>query len=380
MGRAISLEVDEQLKVKSSNFIKNIKSGMHLTSDINSDINSLEWLEIIEEVCPYLDNIVRAPKVALVSESEVRKIEKAKKTGVESVKDLSKHTDYIDKIDPVTGDVQPSKILVVYREETFNTYENRFIYTLILNLLRFLTEKEELLKDLKPKNEKLLQYSASTTNGKEKVKVDLKISTKPTRIGDDDNDLEKELNSVRKRIEKMKKFINSWLASELITSLQKQHAILVMPPIKKTNLILKNPNFQMATKLWDFLYSIDESKNSNINGLDSKGDLLLRGILDDSFLMDYYVLDSISINKKDQKDKLCKYALLIIMNQVQRAVDILLQNGIKISEQELLRLLSTEIEKKSNISQLGSMDIKNKFKKEMDEYLARANQYLQEVL
>lgn len=376
MGKAISLEVDEQLKVKSSNFIKNIKSGMHLTSDINSDINDLEWLEIIEEVCPYLDNIVRAPKVALVSESEVRKIEKAKKTGVESVKDLSKHTDYIDKIDPVTGDVQPSKILVVFREETFNTYENRFIYTLILNLLRFLTEKEELLKDLKPKNEKLLQYSASTSNGKEKVKVDVKISTKPTRLGDDDNDLEKELNSIRKRIEKMKKFINSWLASELITSLQKQHAILVMPPIKKTNLILKNPNFQMATKLWDFLYSIDESKNSNINGLDSKGDELLRNILDDSFLMDYYVLDSISINKKDQKDKLCKYALLMIMNQVQRAVDILLQNGIKISEQELLKLLSTEIEKKANISQLGSADIKNKFKKEMDDYLALANQYL----
>lgn len=376
MGKAISLEVDEQLKTKSSNFIKNIKSGMHLTSDVNSDINDLEWLEIIEEVCPYLDNIVRAPKVALVSESEVRKIEKAKKTGVESVKDLSKHTDYIDKIDPVTGDVQPSKILVVYREETFNTYENRFIYTLILTLLRFLTEKEELLKDMKPKNEKLLQYSASTSNGKEKVKVDVKISTKPTRLGNDDNDLEKELNSIRKRIEKMKKFINSWLASELITSLQKQHAILVMPPIKKTNLILKNPNFQMATKLWNFLYSVDETKNSNINGLDSKGDELLRGILDDSFLMDYYVLDSISIDKKKQKDNLCKYALLMIMNQVQRAVDILLQNGIKISEQELLRLLSTEIEKKANISQLGSQDIKNKFKKEMDEYLALANQYL----
>lgn len=376
MGKAISLEVDEQLKTKSSNFIKNIKSGMHLTSDVNSDINDLEWLEIIEEVCPYLDNIVRAPKVALVSESEVRKIEKAKKTGVESVKDLSKHTDYIDKIDPVTGDVQPSKILVVYREETFNTYENRFIYTLILTLLRFLTEKEELLKDMKPKNEKLLQYSASTSNGKEKVKVDVKISTKPTRLGDDDNDLEKELNSIKKRIEKMKKFINSWLASELITSLQKQHAILVMPPIKKTNLILKNPNFQMATKLWNFLYSVDETKNSNINGLDSKGDELLRGILDDSFLMDYYVLDSISIDKKKQKDNLCKYALLMIMNQVQRAVDILLQNGIKISEQELLKLLSAEIEKKANISQLGSQDIKNKFKKEMDEYLARTSEYL----
>lgn len=376
MGKAISLSIDEQLKVKSDNFIKNVKSGMHLKSDLNSDINSLEWLEIIEEVCPYLDNIVRTPKVALVSESEVTKIEKARKTSVDTVKDLSKHTDYIDKIDPETGDVLPSKLLVVFREETFNTYENRFIYTLILNLLRFLTEKEELLKDLKPRNDKSLEYSASTSNGKEKIKVDVKINTKPTRLSDEDNDLDKEINSVRKRIEKMKKFVNSWLASELITSLQKQHATLVMPPIKKTNLILKNPNFQMATKLWDFLYSVDEEQKKKINGMDSKGDELLRKILDDACLMDYYVLDSISINKKDQKEKLCKYALLMIMNQVQRAIDILLENGIKISEQELFKLLSTELEKKKSISQIGSADIKKKFQKEMDDYLAKASQYL----
>ncbi len=376
MGKAIDLTVDDDLKGRTDNFNKNIKSTMRLKSDLSSDVNSLEWLEIIEEVCPYLDNIVRTPKVALVSESEVTKIEKAKKTSVDTVKNLSKHTDYIDKIDPESGDVLPSKLLVVFREETFNTYENRFIYTLILNLLRFLTEKEEALKDLKPRNEKNLEYSATTTNGKEKVKIDLKINTTPTNTGDDDNDLEKTLNSIRKRIEKMKKFVNSWLASELIKSLEKQHAILVMPPIKKTNLILKNPNFQMATKLWDFLYSIEETKNNNINGMDTKGNSLLRGILDSASLMDYYVLDSVAIDKKTQKQKLVQYALLMIMNQVQNAVNILLQCGIKISEQELLKLLSAEMDKKKNVAQIGSADIKKKFQKEMDDYLSKTDQYL----
>lgn len=375
MGK-IELEIDETLKAQSENFIQKIKSGMHLKSDSESDINSLEWLEIIEEVCPYLDNIVRTPKVALVSESEVRKIEKAKKTSIESVKDLSKHTNFIDKIDPKTNDVQPSKILVVFREETYNTYENRFIYTIILNLLRFLTEKEEELKNINPKNEKKLEYSASTTNGKERIKVDVKISTKPTKIGDDDNDLQKEIDSIMKRIEKMKKFVNSWMASDLIKSLQKQHATQVLPPIKKTNLILKNPNFQMATKLWNYLYSPNENKSNSIKGLDSKGDELLRGMLDDAFLMDYYVLDSISLDKKKEKEKLCKYALIMIMNQVQRAVDILLKNNIKISEQELLKLLGNQLEKKKNLQQLGISDIKQKFQKEMDDYLEKANQYL----
>lgn len=375
MGRPISLEVDNELKNISDNFINKIKSGMHYNSDLNSELNSLEWLDIIEEVCPYLDNIVRIPKVALVSESEVRTIEKAKKTSVESVKDLSKHTNYIDKVDPVTNDVLPSKLLVVYREETYNTYENRFIYTLILNLLRFITEKEELLKNLKPKNEKQLQYSASTSNGKEKIKVDIKISTKPTKKSSDD-DLSSEINSVKKRIEKMKKFINSWMASELVTSLQKQNVPLVMPPIKKTNLILKNPNFKMATKLWDYLYNVSLDKNDKVKGMDSKGNDLLRGILDDSFLMDYYVLDSISMNKSETKEKLCKYSLIMIMNQVQRAVNILLSNGIKINEQELLKLLCLEAEKKKNISQIGSNDIKKKFQKEMDDYLSKTTQLL----
>lgn len=376
MGKAIDLTVDETLKTRSDNFNKNIKSTMRLKSDLSSDVNSLEWLELIEEVCPYLDNIVRTPKVALVSEAEVTKIEKAKKTSVDTVKNLSKHTDYIDKVDPETGDVLPSKLLVVFREETFNTYENRFIYTLILNLLRFLTEKEEALKDLKPKNEKSLEYSATTTNGKEKIKVDLKINTMPTNASGDDNDLEKTLNSIKKRIEKMKKFVNSWLASELIKSLEKQHAILVMPPVKKTNLILKNPNFQMATKLWNFLYSVDEPKNKNINGMDTKGNNLLRGIIDSASLMDYYVLDSVSIDKKTQREKLCQSALLMIMNQVQNAVNILLQCGIKISEQELLKLLSAEMDKKTNVAQIGSADIKKKFQKEMDDYLSKTDQYL----
>ncbi len=376
MGKAIDLTVDEELKGRSDNFNKNIKSTMRLKSDLNSDINSLEWLELIEEVCPYIDNIVRTPKVALVSESEVTKIEKARKTSVDTVKNLSKHTDYIDKVDPETGDVLPSKLLVVFREETFNTYENRFIYTLILNLLRFLTEKEELLKDLKPKNEKSLEYSATTTNGKEKIKVDLKINTTPTNLQGDDNDLEKTLSTIRKRIEKMKKFVNSWLASELITSLEKQHAILVMPPIKKTNLILKNPNFQMATKLWDFLYNVEDGKNKSINGMDTKGNNLLRGILDSASLMDYYVLDSVSIDKKTQRQKLCQCALLMIMNQVQNAVNILLQCGIKINEQELLKLLSAEMDKKTNVAQIGSADIKKKFQKEMDDYLSKKDQYL----
>lgn len=376
MSKAISLSIDERTKQETDNFNRNNKSELDYNSSMNDDINSLEWLEIIEEVCPYIDNIVRAPKVSLVGETEVRKIEKAKKTSVDTVKDLSKHTDYIDKVDPVTGDVLPSKLLVSFREDTFNTYENRFIYTLILNLLRFMMEKEEKLKGYKPKVNRSLKYSAVTTNGKEKININLDINTMPTGKSKEGSDLDKTLSNIKKRMKKIRQFINAWLASELISSLEKQHAILVMPPVKKTNLILKNPNFKMATKLWDFLYSVNIPDKKKTDGLNSTGDDLLKYLLDSSFLLDYYVLDSISIDKNLQKEKLCKYALMIIMNQVQTAVNILMENGIKISEQELLKLLTTEYSKQKNANQIGSRDIKEKFQKEMDDYLSRTSKYL----
>lgn len=378
MGKVINLTVDEMLKKNSQNFLKNNKSSIKFDASLNSDINSLEWLEIIEEVCPYIDNIVRNPKVVLVGETNVTKIEKARKTSIESIKDLSKHTDYIDKIDEKTGDVLPSKLLVLFREETYNTYENRFIYTLIINLLKFIQEKEEALKNIVPKNEKTLEYRAETTNGRDKVMVELNLVTVPTNIvNNGDNDFEKIVENLKKKLASIKKtYINPWLASTLITSLKKLHAPLVSPPIKKTNLILKNPNFQMALKLWDYLYSVMNSEADDIESGKIKSGKLIKSIMDEAFLMNYYALDSITRDKKVEKEKLKSYALLIVMNQVQNAVNILLKNGIKIKESELLKLLSAEMEKKKNPTAVGSNDIKQKFQKEMEDYLSKTSEYL----
>jgi len=378
MGKIIDLSVDDELKKNSDNFLKNNKSVLNFNASLNSDINSLEWLDIIEEVCPYIDNIVRNPKVVLASETEVRKIEKARKTSMESVKDLSKHTDYIDKIDEETGDVLPSKLLVLFREETYNTYENRFIYTLIMNLLKFIQEKEESLKNIEPKNEKTLSYEAETTNGRDKITVELSLKTVPTNIvNNGDNDFEKIVNNLKKKLANIKKtYINPWLASELIKSLEKAHASLVSPPIKKTNIILKNPNFQMALKLWDYLYSVMNNESEDIDSGNIKSGKLIKSIMDEAFLMNYFALDSITKNKKVEKEKLKSYALLIVMNQVQNAVNILLKNGIKIKESELLKLLSAEVDKKTNRNTIGSSDIKQKFEKEMEDYLSKTNEYL----
>lgn len=77
----------------------------------------------------------------------------------------------------------------------------------------------------------------------------------------------------------------------------------------------------MAVKLWDFIlnYVKDESKKSK--SLDTSGNETLRKMLDDSFLMDYFVLDSICSTRKDQREKLTQYAMIMIMEQVERAME-----------------------------------------------------------
>src|SRR5574344_1439907 len=136
---------DEEIRQKCNKFNRKVDSSMHYKSDLFGNSLSFDWIDVIEQACPFIDNVIRVPKLTLIQESSVVKIEKAKKTNVDSVKDLSKHTNFISKIDKKTKDVQPEKILEVRNEETFNIYENRFLYTLLDNLNRFLMQKEEKL-------------------------------------------------------------------------------------------------------------------------------------------------------------------------------------------------------------------------------------------
>ena len=44
----------------------------------------------------------------------------------------------------------------------------------------------------------------------------------------------------------------------MIKALSKAHITHVKSPLKKTNILLKNPNFRVATKLWEFLQNYDD--------------------------------------------------------------------------------------------------------------------------
>ena len=115
--------------VKSFN--NNIDSSLNVKLDYNKVETDTNSIDKMTETIPYLDNILRNPDRVIVNEEDVVKIELARRITVESIKHLSRNTNFIQDYNKKTGDVRPSKILNINKEESFNTYENRFIYSLI---------------------------------------------------------------------------------------------------------------------------------------------------------------------------------------------------------------------------------------------------------
>ena len=371
MKRAFNIANDLELKDKTKKFMSKLNSEIDFNSELDSVLNSLEWLEEIEKACPYIDNIVRRPRVALVSETEVHKIERAKKITVESIKDLAKHTNYIEKVDEKTKDVKPSKILVLLREETFNTYENRFIYTLIHEMIRFVLRKERLLNDLELRTEKKLDYSGDSNNGNENIKIELSIVANEAKSNTENKQIQKQLEEIRKRLRKVKIYFTSWQNSEMMKSLDKLHVPYVVPPIKKTNLILKNPNFKVATKLWDYLRKHMLENDNKKKSVKGKVNSNVEDIINNSFNQIYNVLDLVSSQKKDLRRKLISYSVLMMNSQFNLTKNILAANGINLSDQEIFKLITLASEDKKNAPNISSEDVKKKMKKEMEEYLSK---------
>ena len=373
----VAAEIDETVKKKKNKFLKTLESNMHFKSNFSGDSLSFEWLDKIEFSCPYLDIIVRNPKLTLIKEERIVNVEKSKKVTIESIKDLSKHTNYINKYDKRKNYVEPSKILNVFNEETYNIYENRFLYTLVKQIETFIFNKEEELKNFKFNDSKFLEYNATSSTDFEKLSIELRLNSES--IGNKKNNpkFNEEIKIAKARIKRIKDYIKSWHSSELFKELEREHISLVNPPIKKTNILLKNPNFQIAVKLWDYFQKYDMQEKDIIRpNLEKHGKHPLQEFIDHSFLLDYFVLDSISKTKKEQKEKMSKYAILLLTEEIRRTIKLLNNMGIDIEEKQLLEMVAKSLNEEKNDRLVGVDDVKKKFKNAMDEYLER----MQDVL
>ncbi len=225
-----------------------------LMKKLNKNID-MRWVEMLEDCIIPLDTIIRNPRRFIVQEDEVVPIHLSKKVTPDSVRHLSQHTHYISQIRG--EEVQPNKILNVSREDTIDIYENRFIYTLLQKLRTFMEKRYNVLfanmddeemahivmkGQFHPQQGETVEYS-----------IDLSTVTRPYMGGDE---LNPRHMAPLARIDR----INQYLQSFMYTSFYKEMrgCALVRPPIMRTNVIMKEPNFKKCLALWQFIEAYDE--------------------------------------------------------------------------------------------------------------------------
>jgi hypothetical protein len=217
-------------------------------------------------------------------------IERAKKITAESVRHLAQHTNMIARVDD--DRVTPSQILNVFREESYEIYENRFIYTLITNLQRFIDTRYNVLFGLSDdENMTSLKMESDIENGREKIKYKLEISTQSSQEKEKlaSNITDTKQASAFQRIDRIKGIINEFAHSSFINELR--GCTPVRPPIMRTNIISKDPNFKACLNLWQFHSSYDEvgyeiiSKESDEMVSDENRDELYQHLAANSLLL-----------------------------------------------------------------------------------------------
>ena len=153
-------------------FYKELSSSLDINVDYDKTEFNLEWLTIMEDTIRYIDNILRNPNRFIVNEEDIVKIELARRVTVESIKHLSRNTNLIQEYDKETGDIKPSKILNINKEESYNTYENRFVFSLIQNMKTYVMFRKKSLENVaSARDDKKLKFSGSTKVGRTKYEI-----------------------------------------------------------------------------------------------------------------------------------------------------------------------------------------------------------------
>ena len=214
-----------------------------------------DWLDAVEDALDKIDNIVRNPKSFIKEDQEVVPIERAKRTGYEAVKHLSSHSQFVKEVTP-SGMVLPSKILTSEINIDYAIYENRFVKTLLLKLVPFVEKRYDALVKLMNSDyfSKLNSKSSFNFNGTD-VEYELNMSIH-RKITDGDKAEHNEILLERAKI--VRKRVMGFYTSEFMANLA--GARDVFPPIQRTNILMKEPNYHKCYQLWTYIAAQGEFK------------------------------------------------------------------------------------------------------------------------
>ncbi|MEE3343052.1 MAG: DUF2357 domain-containing protein [Bacilli bacterium] len=354
---------------KIEKFQKQVNSTLKIVDDYEKVTSDTEWIDIMEDTIRYLDNILRNPNRFIINEEDIVKIELARRVTVESIKHLSRNTNLIQDYDKKTGDVKPSKILNINKEESYNTYENRFIYSLIQNMKSFIARKKSMgVVDSSMKSNKVFEYVGKANMGDEEVNISMNLAS---ASGNNSNPVASKVKgkgeTVAERIEKLELRISDLTNSEVYKTIHKLHISLVTSPIKKTNVILKNVNFQYAVKLWNYMQEhLDDNTATESDKLDYEDEGELKDYADETFLLNYLIMDTLN-KEESEPDEENEISKKIVENMVKQVVTL----NTEITLTDLNKIVEKQYEVIKYQQVATAKKIEEIFNKNIDKYLEK---------
>lgn len=297
-----------------------------------------EWVTAIEEAIPSLHQVIVNPRKFIEEDREVVNVAMARNITTESIRHLLQHSNLIDEYKE-DGSVIPSRLLNVFKEESINIYENRFVCTLMAELQYFVNKRFNMIFEVsKDETGTFFEMKSRVDNYTEVIEYNLSVNIKEKQT---DVDNETENNNIFNRIIKIHQQINMLAASEFIARMRRYPA--VTHPIVKTNAIGKNKDYKACHKLWNFIhsynrvgYKVNIVKQEPIISRQLERDIYNTLIRDYAMLhnnMEFY--NAIDVNRPMKEKKMD-------VKQIRQLLDEIVRNS-ELADANLRKLLLKEL-------------------------------------
>lgn len=210
------------------------------------------WLTVVEEGIESIFNIVDKPRRFIATTEEVVPVALAKKITADSVRHLSQNTQFIATNE--AGEIQPTRILNVTTEESYDLYENRFVYHLIQRLFAFVDKRTDVIFwSTGDETCNVMSMESKIDDAYEEIsyKVEMTIKNRQSYVENDTDNMD-----LFKRIDRVRRMSRTLRASSFCDIMN--GCAKVRSPIQRTNLMMKDPDYRACYKLWQFIEGYDE--------------------------------------------------------------------------------------------------------------------------
>lgn len=225
---------------------------LHQTNKVLHKVVDERWLTTIEESLDAINEIIDKPRRFITTSEEVVPVALAKKITADSVRHLSMNTQFITSTED--GDIHPTRVLNVTTDESYDLYENRFVYHLIQRLATFIDKRTDVIfwsTGDEIRNTLMMESKIDDAYEEIEYKIEMKIKNRQSFAENDSDNLQ-----VFMRIDRVRRLVMALRSSSFCSLMA--GCSKVSSPIQRTNLMMKDPNYRTCYKLWQFLESYDE--------------------------------------------------------------------------------------------------------------------------